>query len=341
MNFFENVIKEQTSFLYEDNNKNIQDEKFNIAYGADKNFLFGTGVSIASVLLNNKDMSFHFHIFTDFLSHEDSKLFNEISKLYNTCVTLYTLNMDTLKKLPTNQVWSHAIYFRLIIADYFYQKCDRILYLDSDVVCTGNIKSLKNLDGLTSAPVAAVMDISESHSIEMANLFNIEGIKKGYFNSGVMLINTEEWKRRQLTEKSISVFSDEKLQPCIKYYDQDAINIAVNGDWIKLDNSFNHRINLNDKYKNRENSSTSNAVFVHFIGLTKPWHNWSKYYHEANCFLNAKEKSPWKNINLMAPQNIAHHKYASKHLKYKKKYVQSLFHYSIYTILKIKNKVKI
>ncbi|EMC8778641.1 hypothetical protein VMZ82_001471 [Providencia rettgeri] len=97
MNFFESVIKEQASFLYEDDNKNIQDEKFNIAYGADKNFLFGTGVSIASVLLNNKDMSFHFHIFTDFLSHEDSELFNEISKLYNTCVTLYTLNMDTLK----------------------------------------------------------------------------------------------------------------------------------------------------------------------------------------------------------------------------------------------------
>ncbi|EKT54924.1 glycosyltransferase [Providencia rettgeri] len=340
MNFFESVIKEQASFLYEDDNKNIQNEKFNIAYGADKNFLFGTGVSIASVLLNNKDMSFHFHIFTDFLSHEDSELFNEISKLYNTCVTLYTLNMDTLKTLPTNHVWSHAIYFRLIIADYFYKKCDKVLYLDSDVVCNGSIQSLESLD-LSSIPVAAVMDISESHSVEMANLFKVEGLKKGYFNSGVMLINPDEWNYRQLTEKTMSVFTDEKLQSVIKYYDQDAINIAVNGGWLKLDNIYNHRINLNDRYKNRENSGISNAVFVHFIGLTKPWHNWSKYYHEVSCFLSAKEKSPWKDIKLMAPQNITHHKYASKHLRYKEKYLSSFYHYILYTILKIKRKIKI
>ncbi|SUC31992.1 Uncharacterised protein [Providencia rettgeri] len=43
---------------------------------------------------------------------------------------------------------------------------------------------------------------------------------------------------RQLTKKTISVFTDEKLQSVIKYYDQDAINIAVDGDWLKLDTFF-------------------------------------------------------------------------------------------------------
>ncbi|MDD9340145.1 MAG: glycosyltransferase [Providencia heimbachae] len=340
MNFFENVIKEQTSFLLEDDDKNIQVEKFNIAYGADKNFLFGTGVSIVSVLLNNKDTNFHFHVFADFLSEKDIRLFGEISSLYNTCVTLYTLNIDSLKKLPTSQLWSYAMYFRLIIADYFYNKCDKVLYLDSDVVCAGSINELEKLD-LAYVPVAAVMDISESHSIEKANLFNVKGIKEGYLNSGVMLINTKEWRLRKLTEKSISVFTDEKLRLAITYYDQDAINIAVAGDWLKLDNKFNYRINLNDKYKYRDSGDFSSAILIHFIGLTKPWHDWSKYCNEVDCFLNAKEKSPWKNIELMPPKNIMHYKYASKHLKYNKKYASSLFHYFIYTTLKIKNKMKI
>ncbi|MDA8515394.1 hypothetical protein NNO03_03055, partial [Citrobacter sp. Igbk 16] len=35
----------------------------NITYGADRPFLYGTGVSITSVLLNNRDLNFHFHIF--------------------------------------------------------------------------------------------------------------------------------------------------------------------------------------------------------------------------------------------------------------------------------------
>ncbi|MEX0398169.1 lipopolysaccharide 1,3-galactosyltransferase [Providencia rettgeri] len=337
MIFFENAVQGKTSFTNKDVNKDLSKKKFNVAYGADKNFLFGTGVSIVSVLLNNKDINFHFHVFTDFLSDKDIQLFSQISKQYKTCVTLHTLNMDILKKLPTNQVWSHAIYFRLIIADYFYKKCDKVLYLDSDVVCTGSIQILKSLN-LSSMPIAAVMDISEPYSVEMANLFNVEGIKKGYFNSGVMLINPDEWNYRQLTEKSMSVFTDKKLQPVIKYYDQDAINIAVHGDWLKLDNIFNHRINLNDRYKHKKNNDISNAVFVHLIGSTKPWHNWSKYYHEVRCFLNAKEKSPWKDIDLMTPQNITHHKYASKHFRYKEKYLSSFYHYVLYTILKIKGK---
>ncbi|MEY0289882.1 lipopolysaccharide 1,3-galactosyltransferase [Providencia rettgeri] len=334
---FSNIIKKTIKF-YADTDS-LPNGEFNVAYGADDNFLFGTGVSIVSVLLNNKDIRFHFHIFTDLWNDKNINLFREISQMYNTNLTLYTLNINNLKGLPTNYLWSHAMYFRLIIADYFYKKCDKVLYLDSDVVCNGSIQTLKLLD-LSSIPIAAVMDISESHSLEMANLFKVEGLKKGYFNSGVMLINPDEWNYRQLTEKSMSVFTDEKLQSVIKYYDQDAINIAINGDWLKLDNIFNYRINLNDRYKNRENSGISNAVFIHFIGLTKPWHDWSKYYHEVSCFLNAKEKSPWKDINLMAPKNISHHKYASKHLRYKEKYLSSFYHYLQYTILKIKGKIK-
>ncbi|ELZ5938396.1 hypothetical protein U0L13_000548 [Providencia stuartii] len=46
-----------------------------------------------------------------------------------------------MRSLPTNKEWSYAIYFRLIIADYFYNKCDRILYMDSDVFVQEALKS--------------------------------------------------------------------------------------------------------------------------------------------------------------------------------------------------------
>ena len=41
---------------------------FNIAYGIDKNFLYGCGISIASILLNNKDKRLSFHVFTDYIT---------------------------------------------------------------------------------------------------------------------------------------------------------------------------------------------------------------------------------------------------------------------------------
>ncbi|MEX9215646.1 glycosyltransferase [Providencia rettgeri] len=337
MNYFDDAVKDCICLSGNDTDESKQGKEFNIAYGADKNFLFGTGVSIVSVLLQNKDIKFHFHVFTDFLSDKDIDLFREISESYNTNLTLYTLNTNSLKELPTNNAWSHAMYFRLIIADYLYKKCDKVLYLDSDIVCTGSIHPLLTLD-LSSTPVAAVLDFNEEYSIKMANRFKTEGIKKGYFNSGVMLINPNEWCYRQLTKKTISVFTDEKLQSVIKYYDQDAINIAVDGDLLKLDNIFNCTINLNDRYKNKKTKDFSNAVFLHFIDSTKPWHNWSKYYQEVTCFLGAKDKSPWKDVELMTPQNITHHKYASKHLRYNRKYLSSFCHYVIYSFLKLKRK---
>ncbi|MFA1645939.1 MAG: glycosyltransferase, partial [Enterobacteriaceae bacterium] len=41
-------------------------DSLNIAFGIDKNFLFGCGVAIASILLNNKSLNFEFHVFTDY-----------------------------------------------------------------------------------------------------------------------------------------------------------------------------------------------------------------------------------------------------------------------------------
>ncbi|EFB0349405.1 lipopolysaccharide 1,3-galactosyltransferase, partial [Salmonella enterica subsp. enterica serovar Heidelberg] len=48
--FEEEVIQQTLDYNYA---QHSDADKFNIAYGIDKNFLFGCGVSIASVLLAN------------------------------------------------------------------------------------------------------------------------------------------------------------------------------------------------------------------------------------------------------------------------------------------------
>ena len=237
MNFFENAIKETISL----SGNEYSTESFNIAYGADENFLFGTGISIASILLNNTNMQFHFHIFTDHIDNKQREFFNELCKSYNTRITFYILNIDVLKSLPTNKVWSYAIYFRIIIADYFFNKINTILYLDSDIVCNGKLNELEKID-MASTSLAAVIDRDEAFSKEMAHLFNAKGIENGYFNSGVILINTVQWHNNNLTEKTLAIFTNEDLSEKITFYDQDAINIAVNGNLIILDKKYNQKI---------------------------------------------------------------------------------------------------
>lgn len=51
-------IKERFSFQVECKKENAPE--LNISYGIDKNFLYGAGVSISSVILNNPDINLVF-----------------------------------------------------------------------------------------------------------------------------------------------------------------------------------------------------------------------------------------------------------------------------------------
>ncbi len=136
--FEEEVIQQTLDYNYA---QHSDADKFNIAYGIDKNFLFGCGVSIASVLLANPEKALAFHVFTDFFDSEDQQRFEALAKQYATQIVVYLIDCERLKSLPSTKNWTYATYFRFIIADYFSDKTDRVLYLDADIACKGSISS--------------------------------------------------------------------------------------------------------------------------------------------------------------------------------------------------------
>lgn len=79
---------------------------FHVAYGIDKNFLFGCGVSITSVLLHNNDVSFVFHVFIDDIPEADIQRLAQLAKSYRTCIQIHLVNCERLKALPTTKNWS-------------------------------------------------------------------------------------------------------------------------------------------------------------------------------------------------------------------------------------------
>ncbi|ENA2737034.1 lipopolysaccharide 1,3-galactosyltransferase, partial [Salmonella enterica] len=84
--FEEEVIQQTLDYNYA---QYSDADKFNIAYGIDKNFLFGCGVSIASVLLANPEKALAFHVFTDFFGSEDQQRFEALAKQYATQIVVY------------------------------------------------------------------------------------------------------------------------------------------------------------------------------------------------------------------------------------------------------------
>ncbi|WP_280174432.1 glycosyltransferase, partial [Escherichia coli] len=54
---------------------------------------------------------------------------------YKNRIKIYLINGDRLRSLPSTKNWTHAIYFRFVITDYFISKVAKVLYLDADIIC--------------------------------------------------------------------------------------------------------------------------------------------------------------------------------------------------------------
>ncbi|MEY0133941.1 glycosyltransferase family 8 C-terminal domain-containing protein [Providencia rettgeri] len=63
----------------------------------------------------------------------------------------------------------------------------------------------------------------------------------------------------------------------------------------------------------KENPITPETVLIHYIGPTKPWHEWANY-PTAQPFISAKDASPWKDIPLLKAKSSNHLRYCAKHM---------------------------
>jgi UDP-glucose:(glucosyl)LPS alpha-1,3-glucosyltransferase/UDP-D-galactose:(glucosyl)LPS alpha-1,3-D-galactosyltransferase len=136
-------------------------------------------------------IEFHFHIFTDFFDGEQEILFSQLARQYNTKITIYLLECNDLKELPSTRNWSYATYFIFIIVNYLSLRIDKLLYLDADIVCNGNISELTEII-FHNNEIAAV--IQEGGKAKFKSI-DISNTAEKYFNSGFLLINIQQWKK--------------------------------------------------------------------------------------------------------------------------------------------------
>lgn len=321
----EKFIKEAIPLFIDKTDKDV----LNIAYGTDKNFLFGCAISITSIILHNAEANFHFHIFTDFFSQPEKEKFQSLAQQYQIPITIYIVNAETLTSLPNNRLWTYAIYFRFIIADYFYNKCERVLYLDSDIICQGSIKELCFIS-LINNIVAAAKERESAWWQQRAMTLGEKNIANGYFNSGVLLINIPEWNRQNISNHIMTLLNKPDIIKTLTFYDQDALNIVLAGRILFLENKYNTQFSLNYELKeNYKNPINEDTVLIHYIGPSKPWHHWTKY-PSAQAFYYALDKSPWKSVALMKPINSTQWRYCAKHQLHKKEIFSGVVSYIKY-----------
>jgi lipopolysaccharide biosynthesis glycosyltransferase len=183
--------------------------------------------------------------------------------------------------------FSRAVFNRLGLEKKAPVDCKRVLYIDVDAVVLGDVRELWDTD-LEGAALGAVIDC-EGEPEAFAARWDLPQSDRGYFNSGVLLLDLDQIRARKLFTAALQFFSAHHQQ--LTFVDQDALNVVFWNAWKPLDPAWNVQklMALEAKvgvlpdalmFHNRA------PKLVHFTGAEKPWrrdayHPWAWLYWKA------------------------------------------------------------
>jgi lipopolysaccharide biosynthesis glycosyltransferase len=173
---------------------------------------------------------------------------------------------------------STATLAKLLLPEHFAGRYEKILYLDADLVITGDVARLFDLD-MDGRAVAAVpsgriwVDVPEAERNWWLAHFQTLGLTPPYrfFNAGVLLMDVATWNRQQITRRALE-FLKANASLC-QLPDEDALNAVLDGDLLELSPVWN---SLPPRSRTLARHRDIDPVIVHYVGPRKPWRRFMK-----------------------------------------------------------------
>jgi lipopolysaccharide biosynthesis glycosyltransferase len=171
--------------------------------------------------------------------------------------------------------FSPATLVKLLLPRHFKDRYRKVLYLDADLTIHGDISALFDLD-MQGKPVAGVpagrvlLNLPEAQRRWATNHFAELGMTPPYryFNTGVMLIDTQTWCAQQVGERAIA-FMEANPELC-HLADEDALNAVLDGDVLDISTTWNTRPETFVRGK-------AMPMIMHYAGPIKPWKRFRKF----------------------------------------------------------------
>ena len=249
----------------------------NIALCTDENFVIPCLTCITSILENNKDEECHVYVLTEGLTDNSIDKFHKLSTIYSQPIEIRTIRIDKLKNLKVRPPFPVSMYFRFLLPGILNGE-EKVLYLDCDIIVRHSIVDMYNVDLIDKA-CAVVID---QHCDDVLMQNNVR-IRSSYFNSGVMVMNLDYWRKNNVANNLINYIYNNP-ERCI-YPDQDALNIVLDSKVEYLNPTYNFQhywavsfhLSKTSYLRHKEIIEASkDPVIVHFCSQ-KPWH--IKFYN--------------------------------------------------------------
>jgi lipopolysaccharide biosynthesis glycosyltransferase len=194
-------------------------------------------------------------------------------------ISWLTLDNALFANLTEDRHLTITAYYRLLLPQILPPEFKKAIYLDTDMVVTGNLEEIWNID-IGDNYVLAVQDdtqltISMCPSVRDYEQLGISPDCK-YFNSGLLVINMDKWRADNIGHRVI-----EYIRQNIQYRpnDQDALNAIVAGKWGELHPKWNQMPGVYyPDFKERNplppevyQELLHQPCVIHFTNTPKPW----------------------------------------------------------------------
>lgn len=284
-------------------------EPVSICFASDDNYAPYLKVAIYSLLCNrNRERSYDIIILHKRISKEHQ---GEILGLVDgkSGVSIRFVNVvEADRELQSDVGCYYAVEtnYRLLLFSKLFQNYRRMLYLDCDIIVTGDVGELFDVD-LEGKSAAGVEDVGfrwlayTKRAIFLDNkpynvlnyCTDVLGIKDpgGYVNAGVLLFDLEKCRQKVSFRDVVETLHSRNFF----YNDQDVLNILLEGNIKQVDCKWNYMNNIAfylecDRKEFRElylDLRREDYRIIHYISAKKPWNGevpmgevWQKYADE-------------------------------------------------------------
>ncbi len=224
----------------------------------------------------DKNNYYDIRVFMVSLSQENIQFLEQLKNEYAsvTCMNILPYVKDA--DLRGLSFFSVEAFYRLFISEIL-QEYKKVLYLDSDMLILGDISLLFDVE-TNGHPIAAVHDVVCSYLDHHAKELGLD--IRNMFNSGVMVIDTSEYKKCNIKDFGLNALSEDYKNKTRKYIlvDQDVLNLAAYGNVEFIDDRWNFQWEFTwqldgiyDGYREKYEQTSKDPWIIHFAGDRKPW----------------------------------------------------------------------
>lgn len=284
----------------------------NIVYSSSDSYAPVAGVSLYSLLINNKETEeINIFIVDNHISDENKEKFTKLCEDFKRSLTF--IPIADIEKLSDTTIdigrWNISTFGRLFEASLLPKAVEKVIHVDCDTMVTDSLEPLWNMNMENKVVAGALECIGDNYKKEIGLSDDCT-----YINAGNIMLNLKKIREENLEDKfkeyiknhsQLSFVDQAVLNACIP--DEEKLVFPLNYNaysiiyYLKYKNLFRAK-KVTHYYTEKEvHQAVDNPAIVHFTTCfmdgSRPWIE-NNHHPRLEEYLDYKKNSPWKDTPL-------------------------------------------